>query len=76
MTLREKKSQRKAKAIKYLVDSGEYSVAYGLSEAERLNDEGLLLDADYGPLAEYLEELLEKEIEEQEVEEPVEDEMP
>lgn len=58
MTLKEKKSQRKALAIKLLVDSGEYSPAYGLLEADRLNDEGLLLDVDYEPLAEYLEELI------------------
>lgn len=64
MTLREKKSQRKAKAIRTLVDSGEYSAAYGLSEAERLNDEGLLLDVDYEPLAEYLEALLEEPVDE------------
>lgn len=64
MTLREKKSQRKAKAIRYLVDTGEYSPAYGSMEAERLNDEGLILDIDYEPLAEYLDELMKREIEE------------
>ena len=63
MTIREKKSQRKAKAIRLLVGSGEYSVAYALAEAERLNDENLILDADYEPLAEYLEELLETPVE-------------
>ena len=76
MTLREKKSQRKAKAIKLLVDRGEYSPAYGLLEADRLNDEGLLLDVDYEPLAEYLEELMEQpvEVEAEEVEEtPIEE---
>lgn len=66
MTLKEKKSQRKALAIKLLVDSGEYSAAYGLLEADRLNDEGLLLDIDYEPLAEYLEELINKPVEEDE----------
>lgn len=71
MTLKEKKSLRKAKAIKLLVDTGEYSPAYGLLEADRLNDEGLLLDVDYEPLAEYLEELIERPItaEEEETEE-------
>lgn len=64
MTLKEKKSQRKAKAIRLLVESGEYSVAYALAEAERLNDENLILDVDYEPLAEYLEELLEQPVEE------------
>lgn len=60
MTLKEKKSQRKALAIRLLVESREYSPAYGLLEADRLNDEGLLLDIDYEPLAEYLEELINK----------------
>ena len=59
MTILEKKSERKKKAIKLLVDNGEYSIAYALMLAEQLNDEGKLLDADYEELAEYLEGLLE-----------------
>ena len=50
-----------------LVRTGEMSIAYALMEAERLNDEGKLLDNDYEELAEYLESLLtpvEEEIEE------------
>ena len=66
MSIIEKKSQRKAKAIKTLVITGEYSPAFALNEAERLNDEGKLLDVDYEPLAEWLEEKLEPEVEEQE----------
>ena len=58
MTLLEKKSKRKALAIRTLVESGEYSPQYALNEAERLNDEGKLLDIDYEPLAEWLEELI------------------
>lgn len=65
MTLIEKKSKRKALAIRTLVDANEYSPAYGLLEADRLNDEGLLLDIDYEPLAEYLEELINKPAEEE-----------
>lgn len=64
MTLKEKKSQRKALAIRTLVDKGEYSAQYGLNEVERLNDEGLILDVDYEPLAEYLEELINTPVEE------------
>ena len=71
MTMLEKKSKRKASAIRHLVDSGEYSPAFGLNEAERLNDEGKILDVDYEPLAEYLEELMNKPVEEA-VEEAVE----
>ena len=76
MTRLEKKSKRKALAIKTLVDSGEYSAEYGLNEAERLNDEGRLLDVDYEPLAEYLEEIINRPVEEleEEIEEdPVEE---
>lgn len=72
MTLKEKKSQRKALAIRTLVDNGEYSPEYGLNEAERLNDEGKLLDVDYEPLAEYLEELINKPVPEPE-DEPTEE---
>lgn len=72
MTILEKKSKRKALAIKTLVDSGEYSAQYGLNEAERLNDEGKLLDVDYEPLAEYLEEIINRPVEEV-IEEPIEE---
>lgn len=58
MTVLEKKSKRKALAIRTLVENGEYSPAYALNEAERLNDEGKLLDVDYEPLAEWLEALM------------------
>ena len=58
MTIIEKKSERKKKAIKLLVDNGEYSIAYALMLAEELKDKGKLLDADYEELAEYLESLL------------------
>lgn len=59
MTILEKKSERKKKAIMQLVQSGEYSIAFAMMEAERLNDEGKLLDDDYEELAEWLENLLE-----------------
>lgn len=81
MTILEKKSERKKKAIMQLVESGEYSIAFAMMEAERLNDEGKLLDDDYEELAEWLESLLEPEeepvVEENEIteeaaEEPVE----
>ncbi len=58
MTLVEKKSKRKAKAILNLVKSWEYSPSYALIVAEELNDNGKLLDVDYELLAEYLESLL------------------
>lgn len=73
MTIIEKKSERKKKAIMGMVQNGEMSIVFALSETERLNDEGKLLDADYEELAEYLEELLNEEntaVEEPTVEEP------
>ena len=70
MTKIEQKSERKKKAIRLLVENGEYSIAFAMLEAERLNDEGKLLDADYEELMEYLESLLEPEVEE--VEEEIE----
>lgn len=64
MTILEKKSERKKKAIMGMVQNGEMSIFYAISEAERLNDEGKLLDNDYEEVAEYLESLLESKIEE------------
>lgn len=61
MTIIEKKSERKKKAIKLLVDNGEYSVAYALMLVEELSDEGKLTDNDYEELAEFLENLLNEE---------------
>lgn len=72
MTLIEKKSKRKATAIKNLVENGEYSPSYALMVAEDLNDTGKLLDVDYEPLAEWLEELINKPEEEDEEENPEE----
>lgn len=74
MTIIEKKSLRKKKAIMNLVSTGEMSIAYALMEAERLNDEGKLLDVDYEELAEYLESLLTPEIPEEPAIENIESE--
>ena len=59
MTLPEKKSLRKKKAIMQLVEAGEYSLAYAMMLAEQLNDDGKLLDNDYEELAEWLEARME-----------------
>ena len=72
MTLPEKKSLRKKKAIMQLVEAGEYSLAYAMMLAEQLNDEGKLLDNDYEELAEWLEarmEPIEEELDENNTEE-------
>ena len=73
MTIIERKSQRKKKAIMNMIKTGEMSIAYALMEAERLNDEGKLLDIDYEELAEYLESLLTPEEPEELAEENVEE---
>lgn len=67
MTVLEKKSLRKKKAIMSLVGKGEYSPAYALILVEELSDNGKLTDDDYEELAEYLESLLDepKEVEEE-----------
>lgn len=58
MTVIEKKSLRKRKAILSLVEKGEYSPAYALMLVEELSDNGKLTEEDYEYLAEYLESLL------------------
>ena len=76
MTILEKKSLRKKKAIYSLVEKGEYSPGYALMLVEELSDNGKLIEEDYEELAEYLENLL-NEIEQQEEiieEEPTEEE--
>lgn len=77
MTNLEKSSKRKVKSIKYQVEHGEKSIGTALREVEKLNDEGLLMQKDYEEIAEYLENLMEKEEKEEgnvEIpEEPVEE---
>jgi len=76
MTILEKTSKRKANAIRYCVEHGEYSPGYASDRLEELHDNGKILDVDYEPLAEWLEELIntpEEETEElEEVEENIE----
>ena len=43
MTLLEKQSARKCKALKNLVDSGEYSPAYALEKLEEYFDKGICI---------------------------------
>ena len=74
MTLLEKQSKRKCKALKTMVESGEYSPAYALEKLEDYFDRGKVIEEDYEELAEYLEELMNTpEIEEETIEEPTED---
>jgi len=61
MTLIENSSKRKKISILYQVKNGEKSPAFALEMVEKFHDEGKLLDIDYEPLAEYLENLLNEE---------------
>ena len=72
MTILEKKSLRKKKAIYALVEKGEYSPGYALMLVEELSDNGKLTEEDYEELAEYLENLLNEA--EETIEEPIEEE--
>lgn len=58
MTQLEKKSARKCLALKGQVERGEKSPSLVLEELEKFNDDGKIIDIDYEPLAEYLEELI------------------
>lgn len=72
MTVIEKQSARKKKAILYLIDNGEYSLGYALLKVEELYDAGKLTEEDYNELADYIEELLNK-VEEEPTQEIIED---
>ena len=72
MTLLEKQSARKCKALKNLVDRGDYSPAYALEKLEEYFDKGKVIEKDYEELAEYLEDLIDNPVQEEEiVEEPI-----
>lgn len=58
MTRIEKTSKRKADAIRYCVEHGEYSPGYASDRLEELHDNGKILDVDYEPLAEWLDSLI------------------
>lgn len=62
MTILEKSSKRKVTALKKLTDNGEYSAEYSLKLLEDYHDSGKIIDSDYEELAEYLEELINREI--------------
>lgn len=58
ITVTERQSLRRKKAILYLVNNGEYSVGYAIDKVEDLFADGKLIDTDYEELADYLENLL------------------
>ena len=76
MTLLEKQSARKCKALKNLVERGDYSPAYALEKLEEYFDKGKVIERDYEELAEYLEDLIDNPVEEEPSTEPVVEEEP
>ena len=76
MTLLEKQSARKCKALKNLVERGDYSPAYALEKLEEYFDKGKVIEKDYEELAEYLEDLIDNPVEEEPSTEPVVEEEP
>ena len=73
MTLLEKQSARKCKALKNMVERGDYSPSYALEKLEDYFDKGKVIESDYEPLAEYLEDLIDNPVEEST--EPIEEEI-
>ena len=76
MTRIEKSSQRKCKALKNLVEHGEYSASYALLLLEEFYDKGKIVESDYDTLSEYLEDLIDnpvEEVEEEIVEEQIQE---
>ena len=71
MTLLERQSKRKCKALKNLVDRGDYSPSYALEKLEDYFDKGKVIESDYEPFAEYLEELIDAPVVEEPSTEPV-----
>ena len=71
MTRIEKSSQRKCKALKNLVEHGEYSASYALLLLEEFYDKGKIVESDYDTLSEYLEDLIDNPVEEEIVEEEI-----
>ena len=67
MTLLEKQSARKCKALKNLVDRGDYSPAYALEKLEEYFDKSKVIEKDYEELAEYLEDLIDNPVQEEEI---------
>ena len=61
MTILEKRSKARIKALKRLVDKKEYSPEYALGRLDELNLQRLLVASDYDEMFDYLSELMEEE---------------
>ena len=61
MTILEKRSKARIKALKRLVDKKEYSPEFALGRLDELNIQRLLVASDYDEMFDYLSELMEEE---------------
>lgn len=61
MSILEKRSATRVKALRRLVDKGEYPVEYAIGKLDELNEKGLLTTKDYEETFEYFDELLNRE---------------
>ena len=58
MSILERRSATRVKALRKLVDKGEYPVEYAIGKLDDLNEKGLLTATDYEETFTYFEELL------------------
>ena len=58
MSTLERRSATRVKALRKLVDKGEYPVEYAIGKLDDLNEKGLLTATDYEETFTYFEELL------------------
>jgi hypothetical protein len=65
MSILERRSATRVKALKNLVDKGEYPVEYAIVKLDELNEKGLLTATDYEATFEYFENILNAEDTEQ-----------
>jgi len=72
MTILEKRSATRVKALRNLVDKGEYPVEYAIGKLDELNEKGLVTAKDYEETFDYFDEILNKPVEEI-IEEPIEE---
>ena len=72
MTILEKRSATRVKALRNLVDKGEYPVEYAIGKLDELNEKGLVTAKDYEETFDYFDEILNKPVAETVIEEPIE----
>ena len=67
MTILERRSATRVKALRKLVDKGEYPVEYAIGKLDDLNEKGLVTATDYEETFDYFEQILNQEELEEEI---------